>query len=83
MKKYHNKYWPEIPKHFLFAKLHEFVVIPNHIYGIIVIDKCNNNVETPNLGVSTTNLGVLTNIKIKSKIGGKNPKCKNTTTNTV
>ena len=65
-----EKYWHEIPKHFQFVKLHEFVVMPNHIHGIIVIDKCNNNVvvETPKLGVST-------------KIGGKNPKCKNTTTN--
>jgi REP element-mobilizing transposase RayT len=60
-----EKYWNEIPLHFKFVKLNEFVVMPNHIHGIIVIDKNNDemdvgtanvgaaNVETPKLGVST------------------------------
>jgi len=54
------KYWNEIPKHFPFVELDEFVVMPNHVHGIIVInktddgrDKKRNDVETPNLGVST------------------------------
>jgi len=38
--------WIEIPKHFPFVKLDEFVVMPNHIHGIIMIDKTNENVET-------------------------------------
>jgi len=39
------KYWEEIPKHFQFISLDEFVVMPNHIHGIIIIDqtKLNNN----------------------------------------
>jgi len=41
-----NKYWLEIPQHFSFVKLNSFVVMPNHIHGIIVIDKIN--VETQN-----------------------------------
>jgi REP element-mobilizing transposase RayT len=34
-----EKYWYEIPAHFPFAKLDAFVVMPNHIHGIIIIDK--------------------------------------------
>ncbi len=29
--------WNEIPKHFLHVKLDEFVVMPNHVHGIIAI----------------------------------------------
>jgi REP element-mobilizing transposase RayT len=47
-----EKYWYEIPQHFPFVKLGEFVVMPNHIHGIIIIDKTNNGettvVETQN-----------------------------------
>lgn len=53
-----QKYWMEIPRHFPFVKLDAFVVMPNHVHGIIIIDKPDDNngvrtVETPNLGVST------------------------------
>jgi REP element-mobilizing transposase RayT len=34
-----NKFWFEIPEHFPFVNLDSFVVMPNHIHGIIVIDK--------------------------------------------
>jgi REP element-mobilizing transposase RayT len=37
-----EKYWHEIPQHFLFVKLDAFVVMPNHVHGIIVIDKPND-----------------------------------------
>ncbi|WP_075590040.1 transposase [Labilibacter marinus] len=33
-----HEYWNEIPHHFSFAKLDAFVVMPNHVHGIIVID---------------------------------------------
>ena len=54
-----QKYWMEIPQHFPFVQLNAFVVMPNHIHGIIVIDRIDDgfgdaDVETPNLGVSTT-----------------------------
>jgi putative transposase len=55
-----KKFWLEIPEHFLFVKLDEFVIMPNHIHGIIVIDnndKLKNikidNVETLHCNVST------------------------------
>lgn len=41
--------WKNIPKHFPFVKLGEFVVMPNHVHGVIVIDKKDdgrNNEET-------------------------------------
>ena len=33
-----NQYWQEIPVHFPFIKLDAFVVMPNHVHGILVID---------------------------------------------
>lgn len=68
-------YWMEIPDHFPFVNLGAFVVMPNHIHGIVVIDKPQtvnapipDPVETPNLGVSTdgvTNINV-TNMNDKN-----------------
>lgn len=46
-----QKFWMEIPVHFPFVTVDAFVVMPNHIHGIIVIDK--PSVETPKLDVST------------------------------
>ena len=34
-----EKYWFEIPAHFPFAILDEFIVMPNHMHGIVFIDK--------------------------------------------
>jgi putative transposase len=31
--------WIEIPKHFPFVKLDALVIMPNHVHGIIIIDK--------------------------------------------
>jgi len=56
-------FWFDIPNHFPDIKLGAFVVMPNHIHGIIGIDKMDNfpfsnldfnmMLETPNLGVTT------------------------------
>ena len=37
-----EKYWLEIPDHFQFVKLGEWVIMPNHIHGILIIDKSEN-----------------------------------------
>jgi REP element-mobilizing transposase RayT len=37
-----NKCWLEIPEHFPHVALDEFIVMPNHIHGIINIDTINN-----------------------------------------
>ena len=33
-----NKIWYELPKHFSFVSLDAFVVMPNHVHGIVIID---------------------------------------------
>jgi hypothetical protein len=34
--------WQEIPQHFANVSLDEFVVMPNHVHGIIIINPGNN-----------------------------------------
>ncbi|MCH9008587.1 hypothetical protein IIA29_11380 [candidate division KSB1 bacterium] len=45
--------WRGIPEHFPFVKLDEFIIMPNHIHGIIVIAKDEDvdpaNIETHNV----------------------------------
>jgi putative transposase len=43
------KSWQEIPNHFPYVKLDAFVVMPNHIHGIIIIENDDEVVETQNL----------------------------------
>jgi putative transposase len=42
-----DKCWLEIPEHFSFVKLDVHQVMPNHVHGIIIIDKPNGR---PNYG---------------------------------
>ncbi len=63
-----EQYWMEIPNHFPFIELGNFVVMPNHVHGILIIDKnakvdnanirrlSGDPVETPKLGVSTSTM---------------------------
>lgn len=34
-----NKYWLEISNHFPFVQMDEFVIMPDHVHGIIIINK--------------------------------------------
>jgi len=47
-----GKYWREIPNHFSFVKLDEFIIMPNHVHGIIIINtqttRANNDSPLPN-----------------------------------
>lgn len=38
-----EKYWLEIPQHFPFVILHNHVVMPNHVHGIIEIAKSDDD----------------------------------------
>jgi len=49
-----TKYWQEIPLHFPFVKLDEFVVMPNHVHGILAINNLSNNRRDAINRVSTT-----------------------------
>jgi putative transposase len=42
-----EQFWGEIPNHFPFVHLDEWVIMPNHVHGIVVIDKSitTNNME--------------------------------------
>ncbi len=53
--KFAEECWLQIPNHFSFIILHAFVVMPNHVHGILVIDHKNGNnaVETLHCNVST------------------------------
>lgn len=48
---YAENFWMEIPKHFPFVELGNFVVMPNHTHGILII----NNVKSLQCNDSTVN----------------------------
>ncbi|MBN2087388.1 hypothetical protein JW758_03500 [Candidatus Peregrinibacteria bacterium] len=41
-----TKYWQEIPNHFKNVRLDEWVIMPNHVHGIIIIDKPQNDITS-------------------------------------
>ena len=66
------KYWQEIPDHFKFVRLDQFVIMPDHVHGIIVINnhrgKTHGHTEAyadtmacvPAIPVEAPNLGAST-----------------------
>mgnify|MGYP003471137831 CR=1 FL=1 len=55
-----EQYWLEIPVHFSFIELGNFVIMPNHVHGILIIDKpvvTVATVETRQCLVSTVATG--------------------------
>jgi REP element-mobilizing transposase RayT len=40
--------WTEIPNHFPFVNLDAFIVMPNHVHGILVINKAENGLNETN-----------------------------------
>jgi putative transposase len=52
-----HQYWIEIPSHFPFVVLDEFIIMPNHVHGILVINKPNYQDLKPNtFGPQSQNL---------------------------
>jgi putative transposase len=50
--------WLDIPNHFSFVELDDFVIMPNHIHGIIFINNPHKEIWQPNkFGVQSQNLG--------------------------
>ena len=41
-----EQFWHEIPNHFQMVELGNFVVMPNHVHGILIIDNSKTSVET-------------------------------------
>jgi len=60
------RYWNEIPKHFPNVKLDEFVIMPNHVHGIITINykKECDNIEY-NVPTDTPNNSIMSKISPK------------------
>ena len=50
-------FWKEIPNHFPFVILDEFIIMPNHVHGIIAINKTVHEKWQPNkFGPQSQNL---------------------------
>ena len=48
-----EKFWLEISNHYKNVELDQYVLMPNHLHGILIIESVTRNVETPQWGVST------------------------------
>ncbi len=52
-----HQYWMEIPDHFPFVILDAFIIMPNHVHGILSFNKPNHSGEGPNaFGPQSRNL---------------------------
>lgn len=57
---YTRQCWEEIPSHHPFIELDTFIIMPDHIHGILIISKDSNKVHTPNkFGPQSQNLGAV------------------------
>lgn len=55
-----NEYWREIPKHYPFIEVDEFVVMPNHIHGILIFNREDKFDWIPNqFGTQSRNVGAV------------------------
>lgn len=77
-----EKYWLEIPKHFPFIELGNFVVMPNHFHGMLIINNISNSVETRFIASNNGNENIDNNetrliASLQENVGGfsgeKNP----------
>ena len=71
-----NHYWHEIPRHFPFVMLDAFVVMPNHVHGILIIDKPNMpnpNVDPRSNVVETRLIASLQQQRAGGVTGNNNP----------
>lgn len=63
--------WHEIPNHASFVKLGDFVVMPNHIHGILILDKpgndSNNTEQTETMHASSLHASSLSKETTKNE----------------
>lgn len=45
-----KKYWEAIPEHYNFVKLDQYVIMPNHIHGIIAVNRPHNFIKIVGIG---------------------------------
>jgi REP element-mobilizing transposase RayT len=65
--KFAEEFWMEIPNHFAHVQLENFVVMPNHTHGILILKGCAGLSSS-----SDTNKQAEPKSKSKIRIGGKN-----------
>ncbi|MDJ0735199.1 MAG: transposase [Nostocaceae cyanobacterium] len=61
-----QKFWADIPKHFHYTYIDAYVIMPNHVHGIVIIDRPadvvkihdNGNVETRHMNVDTQYMNI-------------------------
>ena len=53
------KYWEKIPAHFPHVETDEFIVMPNHVHGIIVLSDVGAQLIAPFRKATTENQGVM------------------------
>lgn len=58
-----DAFWTEIPKHFPFIELGNYVVMPNHVHGILIINKTNIVDDRIDNAVETLQCNVYTSVK--------------------
>lgn len=55
-----NDFWQDIPKHYPFVELDEFVIMPNHVHGILFFNRPEKSDWTENkFGSQSQNLGAV------------------------
>ena len=61
-----NQFWLDIPQHFPFVLLDSFIVMPNHVHGIILINKPDNvdNID---------NIDIIENVETRQCLVSTNP----------
>ena len=67
-------FWEEIPKHFHNVELDEFIIMPNHVHGIIIINENDATVDSKN-NCRDVQLNVSTIENTKSKLYGRDIAC--------
>ena len=72
-----EKFWLEIPNHFQFIELGNFVIMPNHTHGILIINKNESDYEQRIVGDDRATVPTIKNN------GGKNEKWKPNTIGSI
>lgn len=65
-----QKFWTEIPEHFSHVRLDEFVIMPNHLHGIIhIVDAYGHDMTCPYNPKTPNQFGPLTKGSLAAIIG--------------
>ena len=75
-----ERHWLEIPEHFKYVELDEFIIMPNHIHGIVIINNqyCRdaiNGVSTDSRGITRAHNPMLSEISLSKIIRWYKRRC--------